>query len=553
MPSLSEESRYWGAVRDVKLGMGVRPAARKWDVSRTTLQRRLDGIPTRKETNRNLQSLSPYLEAQLVYWSVGQARLGYAPSLVKFRSVANNMLSSSGVLKKVSNMWHHGFLQRNLSVKTARSHVMSYLRVNSATAKNIGLFFNRLDAPEVSVISLDRWYNADEMGVGQGVGDNHWVICEVLTRLALKKDIEKGQWITVMECISADGQALPPLLIFKGKDVQQQWFPRRNLGLWDDWWFKASPKGWTNNEIAIEWLEGVFIPHIRRRHGNIWVVLVCDGHESHTNDLFLATCMLNKVWLVFYEPHCSHVVQPLDVGVFSLLKRRLRKYLRESPCIELGIPSSKEDIMRALRQAREDILIPKVIKRAWEIAGIHPRDRSKPLSSKYVMLETEGVARARAKAPAVRERPKTPDFNVFDPKYVMETPSTGQDLRRSCRKFATDYAAFNMPAQRLVTRKASKALDHQAKTIANLQAQVQSLQAKVSKTIKKKKKKVKPAPGRKLVKMSDVRRVKRRMRHRVLYEDELPDCDVPGTVEDLTRAIAEDESEAEECITIITA
>ena len=53
--------------------------------------------------------------------------------------------------------------------------------------------------------------------------------------------------------------------------------------------------------------------------------------------------------------------------------------------------------------------------------------------------------------------------------------------------------------------------------------------------------------------MSDVYRVKQRIRYRVLYEDKLPDCDVPGTVEDLIRAIAEDESEAEECITIITA
>ena len=53
--------------------------------------------------------------------------------------------------------------------------------------------------------------------------------------------------------------------------------------------------------------------------------------------------------------------------------------------------------------------------------------------------------------------------------------------------------------------------------------------------------------------MLDVYKVKRKIRHRVLYKDKLPDCDVPGTVEDLTRAIAEDKSEAKECIIIITA
>ena len=39
----------------------------------------------------------------------------------------------------------------------------------------------------------------------------------------------------------------------------------------------------------------------------------------------------------------------------------------------------------------------------------------------------------------------------------------------------------------------------------------------------------------------------------MLYKDKLPDCDVPRTIEDLIRAIIEDESEAKECITIITA
>lgn len=550
MPSLSNEARYWGAVRDVKLGMGVRPAARKWAVSRTTLQRRLDGIPTRKETNRNLQTLSPYLEGQLAYWAVGQARLGYAPSLVKFRSIANAMLSSTGVLKRVSHVWHRGFFQRNPTVETARSHIISYLKVNGATAENINLFFNRLEVPQVAHIPIERWYNADEMGVGQGVGDDHWIICEVATRLALKKDIEKGEWITVLECISADGHALPPLVILKGKDVQHQWFPRRNLGLWDDWLFRASPKGWTSNEIALDWLEGVFIPHVRRQHGNRWVVLICDGHDSHTNDTFLATCLLNKIWLIFYEPHCSHVVQALDVGVFGPLKKRLRKHLRESLCMELGILPLKEDLIKALRSARLEVLVPRVIKKAWATAGIFPRDRSKPLSSKYVMLEKEGVARARAKAPAAEERPKTPDFSVFDPKYCMETPSTGQDLRRSCQKFAADYPAFYMPAQRLVTRKAAKALDQQAEKIAFLEAKVKILQARLKKSIKKKRKKVKPAPGRRFAMMADVRRVKRRLRRRAIYEDEASDCEVPGTVESLTNAIAEDESEAEDCIEV---
>ncbi|KAH8157106.1 hypothetical protein CIB48_g11136 [Xylaria polymorpha] len=73
----------------------------------------------------------------------GQARLGYAP-LQSSGILLTLWLSAAGVTKKVSN----------------------------------------------------HWYNADEMGFSQGVGGDHCFICEVATRLALKKDIEKGEWIT---------------------------------------------------------------------------------------------------------------------------------------------------------------------------------------------------------------------------------------------------------------------------------------------------------------------------------------------------------------------
>ena len=40
------------------------------------------------------------------------------------------------------------------------------------------------------------------------------------------------------------------------------------------------------------------------------------------------------------------------------------------------------------------------------------------------MLETKGITRAKAKVLAVKEKLKTLDFNIFDPKYVIEIPST---------------------------------------------------------------------------------------------------------------------------------
>jgi len=54
-----------------------------------------------------------------------------------------------------------------------------------------------------------------------------------------------------MECISATGVALPPLIIFRGKNVNAQWF-KEDLKKYRDWKFTAIEKGWINNAVSLE-------------------------------------------------------------------------------------------------------------------------------------------------------------------------------------------------------------------------------------------------------------------------------------------------------------
>ncbi|KAK6840985.1 hypothetical protein PG987_001845 [Apiospora arundinis] len=351
MSSYEVQQRAQAAIRDVKLGMAVREAARKWDMRRTYLRRRLDGIPTKKEAYEDQQALSPLLESQLAQWVIGQSRLGFAPALVKFRFMAQQLLNASGASHTVGQRWHARFLARNEEIKTIRSKIIHYSRVNGATVSNIHLFFDRLDAPELANIPPERFYNTDEMGIGQGVGSDHW--------------------------------------------------------------------------------------------------------------------------------------------------------------------------------ARIDVLTPNVIRNAWRTSGIWPRDREKPLSSKYVILEDVGVARGRLDAPAVLIRDSTPDLLTEVAATPIKTPSGGQELRRSIRKLATNDPTFNLPSQRLFTRKASKALDQQASKIADLEARIDYLTTKLEKTAKKVRQKVTLTPGQRFIRMANIRQAKRRLRGRVVYEDEASDQDVP--------------------------
>ncbi|KAI0531940.1 hypothetical protein GGR58DRAFT_207443 [Xylaria digitata] len=102
------------------------------------------------------------------------------------------MVKAAGSDKSLSTRWHTRFLARNEAVKSVRSKAIGYTHVNGATAVNINLFLDRLEAPEIATIPPEGFFNADEMGMGQGVGDDHFVITDASLRQNFKKAVEKG-------------------------------------------------------------------------------------------------------------------------------------------------------------------------------------------------------------------------------------------------------------------------------------------------------------------------------------------------------------------------
>jgi hypothetical protein len=57
--------------------------------------------------------------------------------------------------------------------------------------------------------------------------------------------------------LGALGVALNPLIIFRAKSIQEQWFKKDFLAKHPSWHVTFSENGWTSNDIAIEWLEKV--------------------------------------------------------------------------------------------------------------------------------------------------------------------------------------------------------------------------------------------------------------------------------------------------------
>ena len=54
-------------------------------------------------------------------------------------------------------------------------------------------------------------------------------------------------------------------------------------------------------------------------------MLVINSHKSHNSLNFQQYCKDNKIITVCMPPHSSHLLQPLDVGCFSPLKKAYRR------------------------------------------------------------------------------------------------------------------------------------------------------------------------------------------------------------------------------------
>ena len=128
----------------------------------------------------------------------------------------------------------------------------------------------------------------------------------------------KQEWVTDIECISAAGEALPPLLIFKGEYLNTRWLDERSP---EGWYFATSKNGWTSNKLGLAWLTTVFEPLTREKAEGRRRLLIADGHGSHIQADLIAHCMQNNIDLLIMPAHCSHILQPLDIGVFSAFKR----------------------------------------------------------------------------------------------------------------------------------------------------------------------------------------------------------------------------------------
>jgi hypothetical protein len=110
-------------------------------------------------------------------------------------------------------------------------------------------------------IKKENIWNMDEKGFLMDMAARAKVVCRKGRQNPRFVYNGNRELITVLECLSAAGTILPPLMIFKGKYIIAGHYIKRQGG--PGWHYKATPKGWTINELGLDWLKEAFEPLTR--------------------------------------------------------------------------------------------------------------------------------------------------------------------------------------------------------------------------------------------------------------------------------------------------
>src|SRR5258708_16796004 len=101
------------------------------------------------------------------------------------------------------------------------------------------------------------------------------------------------------------------------------------------------------------------------------ILLIWDGHRSHCTSILLLKAYEHNILILRLPPHCTHKLQPLDVGVFGPLQAKFAdvtdEFVGKHYC---GI--RKSDFVSVYMKAQEKAISCELIKSAFRHCGVHP-------------------------------------------------------------------------------------------------------------------------------------------------------------------------------------
>ncbi|KAI0993840.1 hypothetical protein K3495_g14344 [Podosphaera aphanis] len=174
-----------------------------------------------------------------------------------------------------------------------------------------------------------------------------------------------------------------------------------------------------------------------------------------------STLRENKIHILYLPLHVSHILQPLDLAPFSVVKSKYRAQICALSALNDTAPVKKENFIRLYNLAREEGLSERVIRSGWRATGLVPFNPEK-------VLRSSQVCRRPSTPPNLGLAQTTSDTEIPTPKKALDIYQSQQKIRRS------ENISHHLTS---LLKKSGQALERSDTRVAELEMEVEQLKS----------------------------------------------------------------------------
>lgn len=302
---------------------GNRSASKQFNINESMVRKwrkQEDDLLQTKKTKKSFRGNKarwPKLEDKVEQWITEQRAADRSVSTVSIRLQATAMARDMHINEfQGGPSWCFRFMQRrHLSIRTRTT--TSQQLPKDYDEKIINFLTYCKDKISKKTIQPDHITNMDEVPLTFDIPMNRTVEKTGASTVSIRTTgNEKSSFTVVLGC-QANGQKLPPMVIFKRKTLPKEKFP---VGIV----VKVNPKGWMDEEKMCEWLREIYIMRPDGFFHTSPGLLVYDSMCAH-----LTENVKNKVKrvnsdLAIIPGGLTEKLQPLDIGINRSFKAKMR-------------------------------------------------------------------------------------------------------------------------------------------------------------------------------------------------------------------------------------
>ncbi|MES9884670.1 MAG: helix-turn-helix domain-containing protein [Sedimenticola sp.] len=426
------------AMKAVSAGMSVRKAAQTFGVPKSTIGDRVSGKHELHVQHGRPPAVPATIENKLVETVKTAAGLSRKQIIIRTNVLCKRIkITSSYTNFHAGKDWWEGVKRRHPDLVVRKPEKLTSLRARMLNGEVVSKYFEDLNAIIQDLNLTQRpacIWNCDESGVNFEHSPVK-VVAQKGDRNVVSKTTSKSSNITVMACVNAEGNSMPPMFVTKGKTNRcLHGFNTNEAPKGSVWTFQKN--GWMNDEIGEKWFEGVFLKHCGPHRPQI---LILDGHSSHETLTIIEKAIEENISILSLPPHSTHYLQPLDRSVFGALKtvynQNCSDFMQEHPLHVIN----KWTFPTLFSSAWEKTVTAANIRSGFKACGIFPfNEHAVPLSafapSEPTNLTSPDVSR--------EEITNTPEYTATP--ISPQNPSTFADQTSSNTEY-DDHSVDTLP------------------------------------------------------------------------------------------------------------